>query len=326
VFIPYQVDVPFNHRPVVNWLVVAAVVLVFALQLIEFAEHGGSDMTAGQYAEYLEKATSRQFVLNGFGIKGLFGHMWLHGGLFHLIGNLIFLWLFGNAVCSKIGNLYYLPAYILCGLTAAVTHLILFDVPMLGASGAINGMVGMYLVFFPENAISCMFFLLWHPIRFTVRSFWVILLWFAFDILGAAFGGGGVAYFAHIGGFVAGFGLAILLLQAKLVVMERDEKSILELLGLVKRDTPAEHRGDMAYWQQWQGGEGPSGEKEEQTQREQPPPPVPLAAQAPSERLIRFTCRCGQRIKVAGRFAGQIGRCPKCSVRLRIPGRQDNIT
>jgi membrane associated rhomboid family serine protease len=326
VFIPYQVDVPFNHRPVVNWLVVAAVVLVFALQLIEFAEHGGSDMTAGQYAEYLEKATSRQFVLNGFGIKGLFGHMWLHGGLFHLIGNLIFLWLFGNAVCSKIGNLYYLPAYILCGLTAAVTHLILFDVPMLGASGAINGMVGMYLVFFPENAISCMFFLLWHPIRFTVRSFWVILLWFAFDILGAAYGGGGVAYFAHIGGFVAGFGLAILLLQAKLVVMERDEKSILELLGLVKRDTPAEHRGDMAYWQQWQGGEGPSGEKEEQTQREQPPPPVPLAAQAPSERLIRFTCRCGQRIKVAGRFAGQIGRCPKCSVRLRIPGRQDNIT
>lgn len=325
-FIPYQVDVPFNHRPVVNWLVVAAVVLVFALQLIEFAEHGGSDMTAGQYAEYLEKATSRQFVLNGFGIKGLFGHMWLHGGLFHLIGNLIFLWLFGNAVCSKIGNLYYLPAYILCGLTAAVTHLILFDVPMLGASGAINGMVGMYLVFFPENAISCMFFLLWHPIRFTVRSFWVILLWFAFDILGAAYGGGGVAYFAHIGGFVAGFGLAILLLQAKLVVMERDEKSILELLGLVKRDTPAEHRGDMAYWQQWQGGEGPSGEKEEQTQREQPPPPVPLAAQAPSERLIRFTCRCGQRIKVAGRFAGQIGRCPKCSVRLRIPGRQDNIT
>jgi membrane associated rhomboid family serine protease len=326
VFIPYQVDVPFNHRPVVNWLVVAAVVLVFALQLIEFAEHGGSDMTAGQYAEYLEKATSRQFVLNGFGIKGLFGHMWLHGGLFHLIGNLIFLWLFGNAVCSKIGNLYYLPAYILCGLTAAVTHLILFDVPMLGASGAINGMVGMYLVFFPENAISCMFFLLWHPIRFTVRSFWVILLWFAFDILGAAYGGGGVAYFAHIGGFLAGFGLAILLLQAKLVVMERDEKSILELLGLVKRDTPAEHRGDMAYWQQWQGGEGPSGEKEEQTQREQPPPPVPLAAQAPSERLIRFTCRCGQRIKVAGRFAGQIGRCPKCSVRLRIPGRQDNIT
>jgi len=327
VFIPYQVDVPFNHRPVVNWLVVAAVVLVFALQLIEFAEHGGSDMTAGQYAEYLEKATSRQFVLNGFGIKGLFGHMWLHGGLFHLIGNLVFLWLFGNAVCSKIGNLYYLPAYILCGLTAAVTHLLLFDVPMLGASGAINGMVGMYLVFFPENAISCMFFLLWRPIWFTVRSFWVILLWFAFDILGAAYGGGGVAYFAHIGGFVAGFGLAILLLQAKLVVMERDEKSILELLGLVKKDTPAEHRGDMAYWQQQlQGGEGPSGENEEQAQQEQPPPTVPLAVQAPSERFIRFTCRCGQRIKVAGRLAGQIGRCPKCSVRLRIPGRQDNIT
>ncbi len=141
-FIPYRVDVPFNHRPVMNWLVVTGVIVVFVLQL----------QASGATQEALYS-----FVLDGWGIKGLFGYMWLHGGILHLIGNLIFLWLFGNAVCSKIGNVFYLPVYVGLGLIAATSHLIFSDGRAVGASGAINGIVGMYLVFFPENSMSCFF-------------------------------------------------------------------------------------------------------------------------------------------------------------------------
>lgn len=303
ILFPYRVDVPFNYRPFVNWVVVAVVILIFVFQFAELLQY--SNQVSGA-EKYVEHSITMQYILNGWSIKGLFGHMWLHGGLLHLIGNLIFLWLFGNAVCSKIGNLYYLPVYIGLGLAAAISHLLFFDVPAMGASGAINGIVGMYLVFFPENSISCFFcwiFLPQRPVWFRVRSFWMILLWFAFDIVGALQGRGGVAYFAHIGGFVAGVGLGILMLKRKVIVMERDEKSILKLLGLEKKDKPTIDKGDLAHRQQ----EWKSKERQATKPKETP------------EQFIRFRCRCGQPIKIPSQYTGRIGRCPKCSTRLRIP-------
>ena len=97
--IPYRVDVPFNHRPVMNWLLVTSVIFVFFLQLSAISDPVASKRIYS-------------FVLDGWGIRGLFGHMWLHAGFLHLIGNMIFLWIFGNAVCSKLGNILYLPVYI----------------------------------------------------------------------------------------------------------------------------------------------------------------------------------------------------------------------
>ena len=87
-----------------NWIVVALVILIFAIQIVEINQMS--------VVEFKENSITTQYLLDGLSIKGLFGHMWLHGGLWHFIGNMIFLWLFGNAVCSKIGNLYYLPVYI----------------------------------------------------------------------------------------------------------------------------------------------------------------------------------------------------------------------
>ncbi len=303
IFFPYRVDVPFNYRPFLNWVVVAVVILIFVFQVAELLQY--SNQVSGA-EKYVEHSITMQYILKGWSIKGLFGHMWLHAGPLHLIGNLIFLWLFGNAVCSKIGNLYYLPVYIGLGLAAAISHVLFFDAPAMGASGAINSLVGMYLVFFPENLISCFFcwiFLPQRPVWFSVRGFWMILLWFAFDILGALHGGGGVAYFAHIGGFLAGVGLAILMLKTKVIVMERDEKSILKLLGLEKKDKPTIDKGDLAHRQQeWKI-------KERQATKTKEAP----------EQFIRFRCRCGQSIKISTQYAGRIGRCPKCSARLRIP-------
>lgn len=324
-FTPYQVDVPFDHRPVMNWIVFAAVILAFILQMSKqpqanrvIREEYNKRVAEGEHrVQAMKKAresalenTVYRFALKGWRLQGLLGHMWLHGGLFHLIGNLIFLWLFGNAVCSKIGNLFYLPAYLLLGIIAGISHILFSSGIAIGASGAINGIVGMYLVFFPENTISCFFILLYYPYRFSVSGYWIILLWFAFDILGAVTGGQQIAYFAHIGGFSAGFGLAILMLKKKWVEMERDEKSILDMLKHRKNDTGQGLRGDLEPWQQqWKAQE--AKKTESQT--------IPLTPESPKEQFIRFNCRCGQKIKVARENAGKIGRCPKCKQRVKVP-------
>jgi membrane associated rhomboid family serine protease len=308
VFIPYRVDVPFNYRPVMNWIVVALVIFIFSIQRAEINQVKNRQISLN---EYKENSITMQYLLKGWSIKGLFGHMWLHGGIMHIVGNLIFLWLFGNAVCSKIGNLFYLPIYVILGMIAAICHLLFFsDIPILGASGAINGIVGMYLVFFPENSISCFFILLFRPVWFTVRSFWMILLWFAFDILGAMSGSGGAAYFAHIGGFVAGVALAIFMLKTKMIVMEKDEKSILELLGLEKKEKSQALREDFPPWQQ---------EWDNENIKETVEKTITINPNKEPQQYIRLRCRCGQRIKVPSQYAGKIGRCPKCSAKWRIP-------
>jgi hypothetical protein len=95
--------------------------------------------------EYFVRGQVRPFILNGWTLKGFFGHIWLHGGILHLLGNMLFLWIFGNAVCAKIGNFKYLPIYIGLGLVAGFSQLVFSGQGSLGASGAINGIVGMYL-------------------------------------------------------------------------------------------------------------------------------------------------------------------------------------
>jgi len=305
-FIPYSVDVPFNHRPVMNWLITLALVLIFVAQI--HAVSGQLDQ--GVSLQDAVRNTIERFALKGWGLTGLFGHMWLHGGILHLLGNLIFLWLFGNAVCSKIGNLVYLPVYVGLGLIAGLSHMIFSSGPVIGASGAINGIVGMYVVFFPENLISCFFWLLYRPITFSVSSYWMILLWFAFDIWGAVHGSQGVAYVAHVGGFLAGFSLAVLMLKTKWIVMERDEKSLLQMLSTRKETAHDGFRASPPPWQQrWE-------QAQSEAEVRQPTPEEPAR---PTKSYIRFDCRCGQRIKVAAAHAGQIGRCPKCRVPIKIP-------
>ena len=304
-FIPYSVDVPFDRKPVMNWLICALVLLAFCAQIANVVSQTDHGVTTGEGSQQ----TIGRFVLNGWRITGLFGYMWLHGGILHLVGNLLFLRLFGNAVCSKIGNIRYAPVYIGLGLIAAFSHLLFSGGRAIGASGAINGIVGMYLVFFPENSISCFIFMFFRLFTFSVSGYWLILLWFIFDIWGALSGSPGVAYFAHIGGFLGGFGMAVLMLKNKWVVMQRDEKSLLQLLGGRKAkmsDAPTKNLTPRQ--QQW-----------EHVEKINPRPeimPRPGAQQAP---YIRFSCRCGQKMKIAGAYAGQIVKCPKCSNRVRIP-------
>jgi len=292
--------------------------------------------------EYSILGQIRPYILRGWTIKGLLGHMWLHGGIMHMAGNLLFLWIFGNAVCAKIGNLLYAPFYILMGVMAGIAHLMFQGGGMLGASGAINGVVGMFLVFFPTNTITC-YYWFWfvRPIfgSFTVASFWMILLWLAFDLYGATAGGGSVGYFAHLGGFVAGVGVGIILLKCKIVKMDKWEKSVLDVLAdpfsKAQQVSNTKYNADLRVLEQTENSQ--SHEFVEQTPGSTPelqqvlsnsdffrPPPEQLEPPEPPEppeqpEFIHFACDCGKRIKMASKHAGRMGKCPQCRKRIRIP-------
>jgi membrane associated rhomboid family serine protease len=272
--------------------------------------------------EYFVWGKIRPFILNGWTIKGLFGHIWLHGSILHLLGNMLFLWIFGNAVCAKIGNFRYLPIYLGLGILAGIAHLIFTGGNAIGASGAINGIVGMFLVFFPENEITCyisFWFLLSPYIKeFTVSSIWMILFWVAFDVWGAMKGGGGVAYFAHLGGFAAGFVLAIVMLKLKLVVMEEGyEKSLLQLIA--GRKGPAAYESTPQYIRHSGFSEKDLEAIKPETAEPAAMKTIPLGPEPPREEFIRFTCSCGKRFKMPTKYAGKTGICPNCKLRIKIP-------
>ncbi len=273
----------------------------------------------------------RPYILDGFALKGLFGYMWLHGGIFHLLGNMLFLWIFGNAVCAKIGNIRYIPAYIGLGLVAGISHLVFTGGSSLGASGAINGIVGMFLVLFPQNEITCYFFFFPYIRQFNVSSAWMILFWLAFDILGVILGGGGVAYFAHLGGFAGGVILAVLMLKFRMVTMERYEKSLFQVIEEYRHPSAVEEPSSGYYnylnatanlQQEVPLAPIPPVPFEPKTISFDPvkkPQTIPLEPQKPQDEFIRFACSCGKRLKMPAKYAGKTGKCPQCNARLKIP-------
>lgn len=140
--------------------------------------------------------------------------MFLHGGLLHLAGNMLFLWIFGDNVEDRLGRVGYLLAYLFTG-ACATWFFAAFEpdslIPLLGASGAISGVLGFYLIWFPHNRVNVFVFLgFWFMDVIPVRAFWVLLFYLVIDNLLPFFVGGasGVAHGAHIGGFVAGSALA----------------------------------------------------------------------------------------------------------------------
>jgi len=282
--------------------------------------------------EYFVLEKVRPYILRGWTLKGLLGNIWLHGGILHLIGNLLFLWIFGNAVCAKIGNVLYAPFYILMGILAGMAHLMFQGGGALGASGAINGVVGMFLVFFPTNTITC-YYWFWFGITrpivgtFTLSSFWMVLFWLAFDIYGAVVGGRPVAYFAHLGGFAAGVGLGIVLLKCKIVKMDKWEKSILAVLAdpfnKEQQKPRPSYNVDLRVLGQTENNEQPGAVEQE-------PKAAPELQQKlsnsdflkplpPQQEFIHFVCECGKKVKIASKHAGRMGKCPQCRMRIKVP-------
>jgi len=139
--------------------------------------------------------------------------MFMHGGWAHLLGNMLFLWVFGDNIENRIGHMRYLIFYLVCGIIASLSHVFVSGsdslIPSLGASGAISGVLGGYLLLFPSRRVRV---IMGRGIT-TVPAFVALGIWIVFQVisqmgvLGGDQGGGGVAYAAHIGGFVAGLAL-----------------------------------------------------------------------------------------------------------------------
>lgn len=140
--------------------------------------------------------------------------MFLHGGWMHLIGNMLYLWIFGNNIEDVMGHIRFIAFYVTCGILAVFSHAITdpsSTVPMVGASGAISGVLGAYLLLFPHAQVLVLIPLGLYTRMMYVPAALVLGLWFVMQVLsgGMSVGrtGGGVAFFAHVGGFLAGMAL-----------------------------------------------------------------------------------------------------------------------
>lgn len=216
--IPLKDMTPRRSFPVVTLLLIAANVVVFLHQIALLQAAG--DAFINTYALVPEKiqlalAGSHRYTLEQ-ALVPLFTCMFLHGGFLHILGNMWFLWIFGANVEDRLGPGLYLFFYLFCGVASSISQLMFSwgsHVPSLGASGAISGVLGAYIVFFPGSRILTLIPLIVFFFTMRIPAIIFIGLWFLVQFLsgvgslGAA-STGGVAWWAHVGGFLMGVVLA----------------------------------------------------------------------------------------------------------------------
>ena len=195
---------PSGRTPFVTWALMAINIAIF----VSYWPLAGDDRALMFF--FYEWGMTPALVREQGTWGTLFTSMFLHGGWMHLAGNMLFLWVFGDNLEDEMGHLRYLGFYIGCGLAAALAQLLsepASAVPTVGASGAIAGVMGGYLLLFPRARVDVLIIIV---IFFRVLPIpaWIMLgLWFALQLVGGVGtppGAGGVAYWAHAGGFVAG--------------------------------------------------------------------------------------------------------------------------
>jgi membrane associated rhomboid family serine protease len=214
--IPLYDNVPTRRFPVVTVGLIAVCVAVWVFELLAPAfgiSRGEIYVYAG--AIPLEIST-RTDLVPGDPVTwwaSLFTSMFLHGGWLHVIFNMLFLWIFGNNVEDTMGRLRFLVFYLLCGLAAAVAQVAIdpaSTVPTIGASGAIAGVLGAYIVLFPRaKVLSVIPLFIFFPV-IMVPAWVLLIIWFGWQLLQGLVALGAqteVAFFAHVGGFVAGAAL-----------------------------------------------------------------------------------------------------------------------
>jgi len=209
--IPIRDDVRSATRPYVNYTIIATCTLVFIYQLFS----SFSDQQLGK-SIILNYGLVPREIASGRKLWTLITSMFLHGGFLHIIGNMLYLWIFGDNVEDAFGHLPYLGLYAAAGIFGSILHILIApgsSIPTIGASGAISGAMGAYFVLYPRarvlTLVPIFFFLrfIYLP-AYILLGFW-ILLQFLYGF-GAPAGAGGVAYFAHIGGFLVGVLLGLL--------------------------------------------------------------------------------------------------------------------
>jgi membrane associated rhomboid family serine protease len=236
--LPVRDQLPTRTFPFVNYLLIAANICAFVLATIAWTDGAAPDELSKAWG----LVPARLFAYPVVGIETIFTSMFMHaplaaGGLMHIGFNMLFLWIFGDNVEDALGHLRYLVFYLLGGVGAAAAQ-VLSDpgstLPMVGASGAISAVLAAYALLYPRSPITVLdpipiLWLFWGffvllPAWLVIGFFFVINLW---DALMSPTGGGGVAFMAHVGGFVAGAFLLRLFMSGR------------------------ERTDDYARWQKW---------------------------------------------------------------------------
>ncbi|MCK5830728.1 MAG: rhomboid family intramembrane serine protease [Methylococcales bacterium] len=214
--IPIHDDNPVSITPYITYLLILSCILVFFWELSLAEQLKGMFFSLGVVPATLvgiEKLPAELLVIPAW--LSIFTSMFMHGSWMHLLSNILYLWVFGNNIEDAMGHGRFLLFYLLCGVVAVFSQVLpepASIVPMIGASGAISGILGAYLLLYPRAQILVAIPL--GIIFFTQRlsAFFVLLFWFAMQLFSSYVSGeqqGGVAFGAHIGGFVAGMVLII---------------------------------------------------------------------------------------------------------------------
>jgi membrane associated rhomboid family serine protease len=222
--IPIKDFNPSRSTPVVTILIIVLCMLVFTYEIL----------LPPFYREILIRmfAVIPFEILHGVDIPppdpltpygNLVSYQYLHGGFFHIFGNMLFLWIFGDNVEDRFGKVKYLIFYTVCGIVAALIQAVVYpnsQIPLIGASGAISGVLGAYAVMFPRAKILTLIFIFFFVDVIVLPAALWIAIWFFFQFTSALFSVnhlsmGGVAWFAHIGGFLTGVLLTKLFYRKK---------------------------------------------------------------------------------------------------------------
>ena len=205
--IPIKDNIPSRKRPFITiaFIVINVVVFIYEMSL-------GRDVNT--FISHFGMIPRN--IVAGQGIHTLFTSMFLHGGFWHILGNMLYLWIFGDNVEDAFGHFGFLAMYLVTGLAGSAAHILTAvgsKVPTIGASGAVSGILGAYFILYPRAQVLALV-----PIFFFIRfmalpAFIFLGFWFFLQLLYGASsmgGGAGVAFFAHIGGFVVGVLLGLL--------------------------------------------------------------------------------------------------------------------
>ena len=222
--IPLRDANPTRRAPIVTLLLIAACFVVFAYELGITADSGDAGLNRfflqyGVVPRKVSAAIDHRDIASP-AIVAIFTSMFLHGGWIHILGNMLYLWIFGNNVEDRLGRVAFLGFYLVGGVAAALTQIAInpeSTAPLVGASGAIAAALGAYLVLYPGARILSLVFLGFFYQLIEVPALIVLGFWFVLQLidglgsLGASNAQGGVAFFAHIGGFVLGVIVGLLL-------------------------------------------------------------------------------------------------------------------
>lgn len=196
---------PSENQPVVTIFLIVVNVVAF----LAYTSVLDSDVALGNF--YSDWAMIPSRIASGAGYYTLVTSMFMHAGLLHLAGNILFLWIFGDNLEDELGHIGFLFFYLACGIIASGAQIAaapLSQIPTVGASGAIAGVMGGYLLLFPKARVDILLILIVFFKVFPVPAWVVLGIWFALQVffgIGSDTLQGGVAYWAHAGGFIAGF-------------------------------------------------------------------------------------------------------------------------